>query len=73
MQKIGHGHEFVIVARKTGAPDLYFTKGRCWVSEPANARLFPRASDAYKVSAGPLQGYTITREGIYCAAFGHEG
>ena len=70
---IGHGHESVIVARRDGSPDMYFTDKRTWSSDPRMARLFVRASDAYKKSAGAHAGkeYRVVVEGIFTPAFGH--
>lgn len=73
MKKIGHGHETVIVARAPEGVPLYFTKGRCWVSDPGQARLFQRASDAHRESAGCFagDGRRVYVEGIFTDAFGH--
>lgn len=73
--KIGHGHELVIIARhRTSDVDpLYFTAKRTWTKNPAEARLFPRASDAHKVASAVRAGseYRCAVEGICTPAFGH--
>ena len=71
---IGHGHESVIVARRDGSPDMYFTDKRTWSSDPRMARLFVRASDAYKKSASAFAGkdYRVVVEGIFTSSFGHD-
>ena len=71
--KIGIGHELVIVARQPAADEIYFTSNRTWTNDPSGARLFIRASVAYReLKHARMQGYRVSVEGIFNKAFGHE-
>lgn len=71
--KIGIGHELVIVARQPASDDIYFTTKRTWTNDPSGAKLFIRASVAYReLKHTRLQGYRVSVEGIFNKAFGHE-
>ena len=71
--KIGIGHELVIVARQPALDDIYFTSNRTWTNDPSGARLFIRASVAYReLKHARMHGYRVSVEGIFNKAFGHE-